>query len=99
MKAPMPGALIARPGGGSTPAEDLEAFLEASLDLRFESRYFGEERWWVTTRDEVARSLAPYHPDLGECLERMVEGEEVSSPLSAFRIARPAVRAASRRPA
>ncbi len=99
MKNPVPGVLTARPGGGPTPAEDLEAFLEASLDLRFESRYFGEERWWVTTRDEVARSLAPYHPDLGECLDRMVEGEEVSSPLSAFRIVRSALPGPSRRPA
>lgn len=95
MKAPIAGLLTARPGGASAQAEDFEAFLEASLDLRFESRYFGEERWWITSRDEVARSLAPYHPDLGECLDRMVEGEEVSSPLSAFRIVRPA-RAASR---
>jgi hypothetical protein len=97
MKAPGASVLIARAGSAPAQAEDLEAFLEASLDLRFESRYFGEERWWITSRDEVARSLAPYHPDLGECLDRMVEGEEVSSPLSAFRIVRPAARTASRR--
>jgi hypothetical protein len=78
-------------------ARNLDDFLEASLDLRFETRYFGEERWWATSRDEVARSLAPYHADLAECLDRMVDGGEVSSPLSAFRLAQPSIRTALRR--
>jgi hypothetical protein len=88
-----------RPAETTARVEALEAFLEASLDLRFETRYYGEERWWITSRDEVAKSLAPYHADLAECLDRMVDGEEVSSPLSAFRIARPEARGAARRSA
>ena len=86
--------------GEATPrARELDLFLESSLELRFETRYFGEERWWATSRDEVARSLAPYHADLAECLDRMVDGAEVSSPLSAFRLAQPSVRATLRRKA
>jgi hypothetical protein len=80
---------FARGGHSAAGARDVETFLEESSGLRFETRYFGEERWWATSREEVARSLAPYHAELIECLDQMIDGGAVSSPLSAFRIAKP----------
>jgi hypothetical protein len=78
---------FARGGHSAAGARELATFLEASVGLRFETRYFGEERWWATSREEVASSLAPYHAELIACLDQMLDGEPVGSPLSAFRIA------------
>ena len=63
--------------------------MSLALGLRFEMRFIGEPRWWPTPAEDVARGLAPYHPTLQECLERLIQGEELASRLSAYRIARP----------
>ncbi|HKY02565.1 MAG TPA: hypothetical protein VJM53_08435 [Burkholderiales bacterium] len=52
----------------------------------FETRYIGEERWWPVASDEVARILGVYEKDLTACLEQMLSGETMRSPVAEFRI-------------
>jgi hypothetical protein len=65
---------------------EVEAFLATAVEGRFEMRYFGEDRWYPVPADDVALTLAGYHPDLGRCLDRLLNGEEVASRLARFRL-------------
>ena len=56
------------------------------MTVMFETRYIGEERWWPVASDEVARILGVYEKDLTVCLEQMLSGGIMRSPVAEFRI-------------
>jgi hypothetical protein len=64
----------------------MQRFVRQGGDLLFETRYRGEPTWWPIEAAELARMLGAYYTDLDHCLERMLCGEEMSSPVSEFRI-------------
>jgi hypothetical protein len=66
--------------------EDMQRFSRQSADLLFETRYRGEPVWWPVETEELARTLGAYYNDLSDCLERMLCGEAICSPVSEFRI-------------
>lgn len=66
---------------------DIQLFLSSAALTRFEMRYIGEDRWHPAPTDDVALTLAAYHPNLQRCLDRMLTGEEVASRLALFRVA------------
>lgn len=66
---------------------EMQVFLSLSAGLTFETRYHGEDRWWPVTADEVARTLSAYHANLQQCLDQLLEGDEIGSKLSLFRVA------------
>ncbi|HKC43265.1 MAG TPA: hypothetical protein VKC64_05520 [Burkholderiales bacterium] len=65
----------------------VQEFLTVAAQTRFEMRYIGEDRWYPAPTDDVAVTLASYHPDLQQCLDRMLTGEVVASRLAHFRVA------------
>jgi hypothetical protein len=65
----------------------VQEFLTVAAQTRFEMRYIGEDRWHPAPADDVALTLASYHPDLQHCLDRMLTGDEVASRLAHFRVA------------
>jgi hypothetical protein len=75
----------ARAAGGWS--REVQMFLTHAANTRFEMRYDGEDRWYPAPSEEVAQTLHAYYPDLGDCLGRMLEGEEVASRLARFRVA------------
>lgn len=64
----------------------VRVFLATAAEVRFEMRYVGEDRWYPVRADDVALTLAGYHPDLTRCLDRLLNGEEVASRLARFRV-------------
>ena len=66
--------------------KQMRRFIDKSMTVVFETRYIGEERWWPVTSDEVARTLGVYENDLAACLEQMLAGETMRSPVAEFRI-------------
>lgn len=66
--------------------EDMQRFTRLGADLLFETRYRGERAWWPVETEELARMLGAYYDDLSHCLERMLCGEAIGSPVSEFRI-------------
>jgi hypothetical protein len=64
----------------------VQEFLTVAAQTRFEMRYIGEDRWYPAPTDDVAVTLASYHPDLQQCLDRMLTGEVVASRLAHFRV-------------
>jgi hypothetical protein len=70
---------------------DVQVFLDTAFEARFEMRYVGEDRWYPIAADDVALTLAGYHPDLRRCLDRLLSGEEVASRLARFRLSHRAV--------
>jgi hypothetical protein len=71
---------------------EVQLFLSTAAQARFEMRYVGEDRWYPVPADDVALTLAGYHPDLRRCLDRMLRGEEVASRLARFRLSQHAGR-------
>ena len=69
-------------------ASHVQAFVKVALAMRFEMRYFDENRWYATTAEDLADTLAPYFPDLLQCLDLMLDGEEIESWLAAYRLVR-----------
>jgi hypothetical protein len=69
----------------------VQVFLDTAVEARFEMRYVGEDRWYPIAADDVALTLAGYHPDLRRCLDRLLSGEEVASRLARFRLSHRAV--------
>ncbi len=67
---------------------EVQAFVELALGMRFEMRYFDEDRWYATTAEDLADTLAPYFPDLPQCLDLMLDGEVIESRLAAYRLVR-----------
>jgi hypothetical protein len=65
---------------------EVQVFLDTAVEVRFEMRYVGEDRWYPIAADDVALTLAGYHPDLRRCLDRLLSGEEVASRLARFRL-------------
>jgi len=65
----------------------VQMFLMGLAQSRFEMRYLGEERWHPAPTEDVAQTLVAHHPDPRECLDRLLEGEEVASRLARFRVA------------
>jgi len=65
---------------------EVRVFLDTAVEVRFEMRYVGEDRWYPIAADDVALTLAGYHPDLRRCLDRLLSGEEVASRLARFRL-------------
>jgi hypothetical protein len=61
-------------------------FVALTLELRFEMRFIGETRWWPMPSEDVARDLASYY-HLPSLLGRLLEGEELSTRLSVYRLA------------
>ncbi|MGH8697385.1 MAG: hypothetical protein ACREVS_12970 [Burkholderiales bacterium] len=76
----------AAPGGDRAWNREVEDFLSTAVAARFEMRYVGEDRWYPVPADDVALTLAGYHPDLGRCLDLLLDGEEVASRLARFRL-------------
>jgi hypothetical protein len=74
------------PGGDRAWNHDIQAFLSTAVEARFEMRYVGEDRWYPVAADDVALTLAGYHPDLRRCLDQLLDGEEVASRLARFRL-------------
>jgi hypothetical protein len=74
------------PGGDRACSHDIQAFLSTAAEARFEMRYVGEDRWYPVAADDVALTLAGYHPDLRRCLDQLLDGEEVASRLARFRL-------------
>lgn len=62
-------------------------FVALALELRFEMRFIGETRWWPILAEDVAQGLASYY-HLSSLLDRLLEGEELSTRLSVYRLAR-----------
>lgn len=73
-------------GGDRAWNREVQIFLSSAAEARFEMRYAGEDRWYPVPADDVALTLAGYHPDLRICLDRLLNGEEVASRLARFRI-------------
>ena len=67
---------------------DVVLFVQAALGLPFQTRYKSEGTWWRASPYEVAEALSGYHGDLLDCLADLCDGQEVSSGLALFRIAR-----------
>jgi hypothetical protein len=67
----------------------VQTFLNLAAQTRFEMRYLGEDRWHPAPIEDVAQTLLAYHADLEDCLERLLEGEELASRLALFRVATP----------
>jgi hypothetical protein len=74
------------PGGDRAWNREVQAFLSTAVEARFEMRYVGEDRWYPVPADDVALTLAGYHPDLRRCLDLLLDGEEVASRLARFRL-------------
>ena len=74
------------PGGDCAWNREVQDFLSTAVEARFEMRYVGEDRWYPVPADDVALTLAGYHPDLGRCLDLLLDGEEVASRLARFRL-------------
>jgi hypothetical protein len=72
---------------------EIQEFLSVAAAARFEMRYLGEDRWYPVPADDVALTLAGYHPDLGRCLDLLLNGEEVASRLARFRLLERTLRA------
>jgi hypothetical protein len=72
---------------------EIQMFLTLAMEVRFEMRYMGEDRWYPVPTIDVAETLGAYHPDLHECFERLLEGEEVPSRLALFRVSPRSLRA------
>jgi hypothetical protein len=77
---------IAPPASDRAWNHEVSVFLSTAAEARFEMRYVGEDRWYPVPADDVALTLAGYHPDLGDCLDRLLDGEEVASRLARFRV-------------
>jgi hypothetical protein len=71
---------------------EVQEFLSTAMQVRFEMRYVGEDRWYPVAADDVALTLAGYHPDLGHCLDQLLDGEEVASRLARFRLSQRTMR-------
>ncbi|HLB17143.1 MAG TPA: hypothetical protein VJM14_19640 [Burkholderiales bacterium] len=82
----------AAPGGDRAWNREVQDFLSTAVEARFEMRYVGEDRWYPVPADDVALTLAGYHPDLGRCLDLLLDGEEVASRLARFRLSQRAGR-------
>jgi hypothetical protein len=67
----------------------VRVFFTLALGLRFEMRFIDEPHWWPVPAEDVARGLIPYHRTAEDCLERLLQGEELTSRLSVYRIAKP----------
>ncbi len=80
------------PGGDRACDREVQDFLSTAVEARFEMRYVGEDRWYPVPADDVALTLAGYHPDLGRCLDLLLDGEEVASRLARFRLSQRAGR-------
>jgi hypothetical protein len=65
----------------------VEQFVEAALRYKFETRYEGESRWWPTSIYELAQTLARYKADPVSLLEKMLDGAELVTAISRFRVA------------
>lgn len=65
----------------------VEQFVEAALRYKFETRYEGESRWWPTSIYELAQTLARYEADPVSLLEKMLDGAELVTAISRFRVA------------
>jgi len=74
------------PGGDRAWNREVQDFLSTAMEARFEMRYVGEDRGYPVPADDVALTLAGYHPDLGRCLDLLLDGEEVASRLARFRL-------------
>lgn len=70
----------------------VEQFVEAALGYKFETRYDGESRWWPTSIYELAQTIARYEADPVSLLEMMLEGAELVTAISRFRVASDDVR-------
>ena len=77
----------AEQAGAGGWSREVQMFVTVAAQTRFEMRYMGEERWHPAPTDEVARTLVAYHPNLKQCLDRLLDGGEVASRLAHFRVA------------
>ena len=77
---------IAPPTSDRAWNHEVSVFLSTAAEARFEMQYVGEDRWYPIPADDVALTLAGYHPDLRRCLDRLLDGEEVASRLARFRL-------------
>lgn len=66
---------------------DIQTFVTLAAQTRFEMRYLGEDRWHPAPTEDVAQTLIAYHPDLEQCMQRLLDGEELASRLALFRVA------------
>jgi hypothetical protein len=80
-------ALLAEREPASCWSHEIHEFLQGAAGCAFEMRFFGEDRWYRTSADDVAHTLVPYHPDLIACLDRLRAGESLASWLALYRVA------------
>ncbi|HKO88897.1 MAG TPA: hypothetical protein VJU83_10350 [Burkholderiales bacterium] len=73
---------------GVTPyyTAQMHEFLEIATELRFETRFIGEKKWWPVKNEEVAHTLGTHYTELQQQLARMIDGEVSRSPVAEFRI-------------